>query len=372
MPGVDKLNAKFKYTIPIARAISENGDLFLEGEATGPELDTFGTRMDPALITAFADQIATRARLGDPIPYRDTHGMGVTGDNGVMSDLGELVAANITDAQHLMVRVRLYANNPAAKYLYESVQAGKRYGMSIGGAVVDFVDEYVKDLGKVVRTFKNIVLDHVANTSQPSWTPSLGTVLTRAVEEALQGDNMDESVPAPESPEVEGATENTAAEPEPVAEAVESTETPDVVNESSETAEESEPAAETVAVSALQPIFDAANALATAIAALTAPAQLAPAPVAAERSAANDAARSVESESPVVADNEMPALRSALESLRTELAQANDRIRQLEQEPAGNQPPVVERAETNLQEELAKLDPHQRLLIGLQARQANK
>jgi hypothetical protein len=120
-----------------------------------------------------------------------------------------------------------------------------------------------------------------------------------------------------------------------------------------------------IPLSALAPIQDAVTALASAFASLTA--TPAPAPVALS-AAGTDAARSVESESPVTSD--LDVLRTDLASLRTELANANDRIRQLEAEPAGSQPPVIERVETNLTEELKKLSPHERLLIGLQAAQA--
>lgn len=367
MHGTDNFRAPFKYTIPITRAVAENGELFIEGEASGPEIDTFGTRMDPGLISNFADQIATRAASGDPISYRDTHGMGVTGDNGVMVDLGELVAATVTDEDHLRVRVRLDRENPAAVYLHKQVMRGKRYGMSIGGTIVDFTDEYVKDLGRIVRTFKDIVLDHIANTSQPSWTPSLGTVLTRAVEKALEGENMDPEVPAPETPETEGETEN----PAPEAGAEESVE--EAAEEAAEE-EAEEPAAEeavaesrTIEVSALQPIHDAITALATAFAGVMTPAT---GTVAVTLSAANDAARSVESESPAPENEEMTALRAAVESLRTELATANDRIAQLEDQPEGSKPPVIERSAEDLKEELNKLPAHERLVLGLQAARA--
>lgn len=370
MPGSDKFRAPFKYTISITRATAENGELFLEGEASGPELDSYGTRMDPSVVESFARQIQQRAESGEPIPYRDTHGMGVTGDNGVMVDLGELVAAAVTEDDHLHVRVRLDTENPAAAFLHKQVQRGKRYGMSVGGEVTDYADEYVKELGRVVRTFKGVILDHIANTSQPSWTPSLGTVLMRAVEKALEGENMDPDVLAPETPEVEGATET------PAVEAAEESVTEEQVEETpaDEVEEPEAPAIEearTIEVSALQPIQDAVAALASAISAVLAPT---PAPATATvqlSDGANDAAPSVESESPV-AENDLSALRSAVESLQAELATANDRIKQLEEEPAGNQPPVIERSETDLRGEISKLPAHERLLLGLRALQGDK
>lgn len=380
MPG--NVSAPFKYTIPITRAVADGGELFLEGEASGPEIDTFGTRLAPSVVAGFAEQIAIRAEMGDPIPYRDTHGQGVTGDQPVMADFGELVAATVTDEHHLRVRVKLDPENPAARFLHKQIERGKRYGMSIGGNVQDFKDEYVKESGRIVRTFTSVILDHIANTSQPSWTPSLGTVLMRAVDRALEGENMDPEVPAPETPAVEGAEE--AAVDEVVAEVTAEETAHEHSDECDHEAEapaeeatadeavatEEEPAAEvhTIEASALQPVADAVAALASAVSTLMA--TPVPATVAVARSDTNDAARSVPSESPVAGNDEVAVLRTAFESLRTELAQANDRIRQLEAEPAGNQPQVIERSEPNVKDELGKLSPHERLLLGLQAAKA--
>lgn len=363
------VRAPFKYTLPITRAYEEDGDLFIRGEASGPEVDLFDTRMDPALIDSFAGQIQTRTNEGSPLVYRDTHN-----PDGVLTELGELVEASVTDQQHLYVTVRLDRDNPAARHLHRQVQRGKKYGMSIGGTVVDYVDEYVESLGRVIRRFTNVVLDHIANTTMPAWTPSLGTVLTRAVEKALTEEStLENEELAPEQPETEGTQETAEVTAEAEAAAEEHEHNDDCEHESEEEAEE--PAAETepelrvITAEELTPIADAVAALASAVAALTATA--APASETPEVEEPTDAARSVESESPVAGNDDMAVLRAAVESLRTELAQANDRIRQLEAEPAGDEPGVIERvAEPNLAEELAKLDPHTRLVIGLQAAKA--
>lgn len=362
------VRAPFKYTLPITRAYTSNGDLFIRGEASGPEIDLFDTRMDPALIDSFAGQIQTRSTEGQPLVYRDTHN-----PDGVLTELGELIEASVTEDQHLFVTVRLDRENPAAVHLHRQVARGKKYGMSIGGTVVDYVDEYVESLGRVIRRFTNVVLDHVANTTMPAWTPSLGTVLTRAVEKALTEEStLENEELAPEQPETEGTQEAPAEEVERT-DAAEHEHTDACDHGTAEAAAE-EAAAEpetterVYTASEFAPIAEAVAALATAVAALTATAPEAEAEAPVEEP--TDAARSA-SESPVAENDDLVVLRGAIESLRTELASANDRIRQLEAEPAGNEPGVIERsAEPDLQEELARLDPHTRLVIGLQARRA--
>ena len=372
MPG--HVSAPFKYTLPITRAFEQDGELFIRGEASGPEIDLYDTRMDPALIDAFAGQIQTRNAEGTPLVYRDTHN-----PDGVLTELGELVEASVTDQQHLFVTVRLDRENPAARHLHAQLLRGKKYGMSIAGTVVDYVDEYVESMGRVIRRFTNVVLDHIANTTMPAWTPSLGTVLSRAVEKALTEEStLENEELAPEQPESEGTQETPEVETE---EAVEETaaeeETHDHTDECDHETEGEEPEAEVEAArvvdaTAIAPVAEAAAALASALAALVAPAPAAEeeTPTAVEP---EDAARSVESESPVAENDDVAALRAAYESLRTELERANDRIRQLEDEPSGDAPGVIERSEPDLKSELAKLTPHERIRIGLEAlRAANK
>lgn len=359
----DHASAPFKYTMPIARAIVEDDELYIIGEATGPEVDAFDTRMRPELIRDFANQIKERAAAGDPIRYTDSHN-----PDGVLSELGELVDAGVSDQQHLVVKVRLDKENEAARFLHRSLQRGKRYGMSIGGSVVGWMDEYVKEVGRIVRTFTKVVITHIANTTMPAWTPSLGTVLARAVEKAVVEGVSVNNDSTSETPQTEGVEETKApvtevaapaaevvaaavTEPAPVAEIAASTEAPAEV--AAAPAPET-PAPNMIPASALTPIADAVASLANAFNKLMPTAQ-------------PDAARSLTSEPPVAGNDEMVVLRTAVDSLRTDLASANARIKQLENEPEGNQPPVLERSETNVFDELAKLPPHQRLLIGLEA-----
>lgn len=210
------LKAAFKYTVPISKAEVDEDGFYIVGEATGPEIDQQEERLDPAAIKAFTAQIADRVASGDPIPYLDEHDKSTSG-RGVLRHLGDIVSGEITDNDHLKIKVRLNEDNPAATFLYRQIQAGKKFGMSINGEVLEFADELVKSLGRKIRTFKAVILTHVANTTRPVWTPSLGTVLNRAVEKALadegDGEEMAETT-AVESTEVteETVTETPAAE----------------------------------------------------------------------------------------------------------------------------------------------------------------
>ena len=171
--------ASFKYTFPILKAEQREDGLYLIGLASGPEIDRDEERIAPEAIVLFQKQIEDRFNSGDPLPYRDAHA-----PDGVLMDLGVLTKAWINEHFHLGVEVRLDAENPASKYLFEQVKRGKQYGMSVSGSVLDWADEFVEGLGKAVRTFKNVVLDEISNTTRPAWYPSFGTVLAKSVSNA--------------------------------------------------------------------------------------------------------------------------------------------------------------------------------------------
>ncbi len=166
----------FKFTFPILKAESRADGLYLVGLASGPEVDSDGERIAPEAITRFAAQIEERVALGDPLPYRDAHA-----PDGVLMELGTLVKAWVDEHFHLGVEVKLDSANPASQYLYEQVRRGKQYGMSVSGRVLEWADEFVSELGKSVRTFKNVILDEISNTTRPAWYPSFGTVLAKSV-----------------------------------------------------------------------------------------------------------------------------------------------------------------------------------------------
>lgn len=199
-------NANFKYTVPITKSEADEDGLYIVGEATGPEPDAQGEAIHPDAIKSFREQIVAAYEKGEPIPYVDEHDKSVSG-RGVLRHLGDLVDGEITADNHLRVKVKLNEDNPAATFLYRQIQAGKKFGMSISGDVLSYADELNKAIGRKMRVFKSVILTHVANTTRPVWTPSLGTVLNRAVEKALadegNGEEMETEETVVESTKVE-------------------------------------------------------------------------------------------------------------------------------------------------------------------------
>ena len=222
-------NANFKYTVPITKSEADEDGLYIVGEATGPEVDSQEEAIDPVAIRSFRDQIVDAFNRGEPIPYVDEHDKSVAG-RGVLRHLGDLVDGEITEDNHLRVKVKLNEDNPAATFLYRQIQKGKKFGMSISGDVLSYADELNKSIGRKIRVFKSVVLTHVANTTRPVWTPSLGTVLNRAVEKALADEGNGEAMETEENVVESTKVEETSTTETPAA-TVEETRTEETTKE---------------------------------------------------------------------------------------------------------------------------------------------
>jgi hypothetical protein len=200
----------WKITIPIVRAFErEDGKWILVGEASGPEQDTHKTRMLPEAIVDFAAQIKTAVEQGNPLPYIDSH---LTRGSAVQ--LGWVLDGWVTEDWHLHTEVELDQLNPISRYIFESItQQGKQWGQSIAGTV-DRKDVVMKRLdgGEKDVAFKRVALKEISNTSSPSWTHSLGTVLVRSLDGEVGDLEMSETLEVSASIEtvIEEITEETA------------------------------------------------------------------------------------------------------------------------------------------------------------------
>ncbi len=180
-----EVEAPFKFTFPIQKAETRDDGMYLIGVASGPEVDIQNERVHPTLIQKWADQINS----GDPdkaVIYRDWHNK-----NSSAADLGVVTKAWVDDDDHLVIEARLDEDNPTAVYIHKSIDKKKKqFGMSVFGKVHSYADEFVQSLGRTVRTFYDATLEEVSNTTKPVYTPSFGTVLSKAVDEAALGEQQ--------------------------------------------------------------------------------------------------------------------------------------------------------------------------------------
>lgn len=363
-------NVPFKYTFPITKAEVRPDGHFIVGEASGPEVDAHGERMSPEAIERFAVQITERAARGDNIPYVDSHMK-----DGVLHELGELTRAWITEDFHLGVEVRLFTDvNAAADSLFKQVLRGKQYGMSIGGVVANYEDDLSS--GGLVRTYLDVLLREISNTTRPAWTPSLGTVLSKAIDSATAedaaGDNpsMDEEL---QSGQTEPATEKTDEEVTEAAEAtVENSEAEaETETESAEKAgaeesdEDLEKAGKKISAGTAKELLGLYNQMTSTLQSLGLIED-------AKKTDSQDDGETTESVTEK--DNDGDAtddLTGQITELTRTVAELTAKVEEYGNAPAGNAPALVERAELtedDVRKALDEMDPADRIRLGLKAR----
>lgn len=162
---------QFKLQINLTKSyVGEDGNHYLEGIASGPEVDLSGERMSPDALKSMVSSIQRCL-----IEFRDAH------KDELNDDLGEIVELSLTEDNHLFYKSKLDMNLSGAKDLwYRAHTLGKKYGVSIGGAVLKAGMEYVSELGKQVYTYFDVDLYEISITRQAAYQYSFANAVLKS------------------------------------------------------------------------------------------------------------------------------------------------------------------------------------------------
>jgi hypothetical protein len=201
----------FKIVVPLVKSATDDGRWIIRGVAAGIKPDLQGDVLLPQAITMLAEQINTGS-----IPLRNQHKV----DN-ITEDMGLLIKASIRPDWELEIEAELDQDNPDAQYLWKKVNQGKQYGLSINAGSAGYVHDV--ENGKKVRKHPYVRLGEVSVTTRPVYTPSLGTVLRKAIDEAESSSSnegemettqntVEDTQATSSAPENDGATELTPSQ----------------------------------------------------------------------------------------------------------------------------------------------------------------
>lgn len=165
----------FRLTVPLEKSEREDG-WYITGVAAGTEPDLEGDILTQSCIEGFADQINEQ-----PVPFRNWHNT-----NSITADMGEVTKAWIENGSRLGVEVKLDPDNPDAQYLWKKLDQKKQYGMSVEGGIQEYKYDTarVSKSGRPGRVIEKVFLREISATTKPVYTPSFGTVLKKAIDEA--------------------------------------------------------------------------------------------------------------------------------------------------------------------------------------------
>lgn len=149
----------FSFTFQIEKSVvkAEDNDLILSGVASTTNIDHDNERMDAAALKRMVNIVNTKG-----VPLRWEH------SKDPSAVLGNVFKGHVDERGQMHISARLDKKHPLAKELHEAVKNGDRYGLSVGGKILNAIKEMAESSGKYVNTFYDVLLDEVSVTKKPA------------------------------------------------------------------------------------------------------------------------------------------------------------------------------------------------------------
>lgn len=174
---------RFTFAIPIVKTSvkiikdkdgNEKEERYVEGIASGTELDLHGDRMAPSAIESMAKSLKQHI-----INLNNEH------DTSWSGEIGDITSLTATKKDDLEIKAKLNEMSSAGDLWIALIKQNKKLGLSIGGHVKDYemVKEGKGDDAKWVRVYKKIDLDHIAVTSRPAYPKSWVSSIAKSVKD---------------------------------------------------------------------------------------------------------------------------------------------------------------------------------------------
>lgn len=159
----------FKYLIKIEKNYKEGADFYVEGIASGLELDAYGTKMSLEALNDFVNAL--------PLPLTNNHNNG-----DVTEEMGQVVEAWIEN-NSLYIKAKLDMDNPNCQFLVKQLEKGKKYAFSIEAYVKDGHEE--TEDGEPIYVYDKVEPIAISVTTQPAYTSSFLEVMSRSLDKEI-------------------------------------------------------------------------------------------------------------------------------------------------------------------------------------------
>jgi len=148
----------------------------IEGIASTIDIDLDEERMSETAIKSMAD-----SAKGRTVPLRNAHKAEWDADLGVIFEV-----KSVDNDTKLKIKAELdnFEENSKARDLWAKLKKGTKLGLSIGGIVKDWCEEYNTDLNKNIRCFLEVLLAETSITKMPANPSTLVRALTKSYNKA--------------------------------------------------------------------------------------------------------------------------------------------------------------------------------------------
>jgi hypothetical protein len=180
--------SEWKHVLTVEKSLyADDKPWYIEGVVSGPGyVDIAGDEFLPDALKQIADHINSYG-----VPLKDTHGRNVDEFKTIMdSEMGEITKAWIDDEGLLHVGGELDKTHPTSVWLRARTDPNelppgkepKKFGLSMHGITEN--PRVVMAAGQIKRQIADLIPDEISLTTRPFFQPSLGTVISKAMDEA--------------------------------------------------------------------------------------------------------------------------------------------------------------------------------------------
>jgi HK97 family phage prohead protease len=148
---------QFSFQIEKSTVQVDNKDLILTGVASTTNVDHDNERMDEGALKRMVNIVNTQG-----VPLRWEH------SKDPSAVLGTVFKGHVDERGQMHISAKLNPEHPLSKELHDAVARGERYGLSVGGKILNAVKEIAEGAGKYVKTFYDVLLDEVSVTKKPA------------------------------------------------------------------------------------------------------------------------------------------------------------------------------------------------------------
>jgi len=172
----------FKIIIPITKSFEKDSKCFVvEGIASDPSLDRDEERFDAAALTKMMGHVNAGG-----IPIRIEH------ENKIYTEIGKWTHAEMRDGDRLYVKGELDTELSLGKDMAVLLKRGETLSLSVGGKVNEAAFEFIKELNRSVKVYKDVDLSEISLVKHPS---NYNTSLTMA--KSVNWEKLEEVIKTP-------------------------------------------------------------------------------------------------------------------------------------------------------------------------------
>jgi HK97 family phage prohead protease len=169
----------FKINLSVVKSYEKgNGKIVIEGVASDPTIDRDEERFDVAAIQKMLAGVN-----GGNIPIKCEH------EHKFYSDIGIWKEATLDKDNRLYVKGEIDTEMSLGKDIAVLLKRGSEIGLSVGGAVIDAIYEYSKELGRSIKVYKDVILQEISIVKHPS---NKSTSLSLSMAKSIDWDKMNE------------------------------------------------------------------------------------------------------------------------------------------------------------------------------------